>query len=89
MENLESRRIKSLRVNKLEVAKYPGAVPVQMLQPGAMPMSAPQMPPPGNFMSAPNQMLFMGGGYGQVGYMSGDVLPKNQIVRFSRKTAIA
>ncbi len=85
--------IKHLRANSdfREVAKYPGAVPVQMLQPGAMPMSAPQMPPPGNFMSAPNQMLFMGGGYGQVGYMSGDVLPTGFVfegVRFFESTNI-
>ncbi len=73
----------------MEVAKYPGAVPVDALQPGAMPGSAPMLPPPGSFMQQPNQLLFMGGGYGQVGFMSGDVMPKNNIVAFSRKAIAA
>jgi len=69
--------LKHLRANSdfREVAKYPGAVPVSMLQSGAMPMSAPQMPAPGNFMGAPNSMLFGGGQYGQTGFMYGDVMP--------------
>jgi hypothetical protein len=86
--------LKDLRANSdfREVAKYPGAVPVSMLQPGAMPMSAPMMPAPGqmgNFVSAPNQLLFGGGGYGQVGFMSGDVMPTGFVfegVRFFEST---
>lgn len=72
-----------------EVARYPGAVPVDMLQPGTMPGSAPLMPAPGNYMQQPNQLLFQGGGYGQVGFMSGDVMPTGFIfegVRFFEST---
>ncbi len=83
--------LKHLRANTdfREVAKYPGAVPVDALQPGAMPGSAPMLPPPGSFMQQPNQLLFMGGGYGQVGFMSGDVMPTGFVfegVRFFEST---
>ena len=83
--------LKHLRQNSdfREVAKYPGAVPITALQPGAMPMSAPQMPAPGNYMNQPNALLWAGQSYGQVGFMSGDVMPKNNIVAFRRKTVAA
>ncbi|UBF29848.1 hypothetical protein K9N68_37190 (plasmid) [Kovacikia minuta CCNUW1] len=83
--------LKHLRANSdfREVAKYPGAVPISLMQPGPMGMSAPMMPAPGNYMNAPNQMLFMGQGYGQVGFMSGDVMPTGFVfegVRFFEST---
>jgi hypothetical protein len=83
--------IKHLRANSdfREVAKYPGAVPVSMLQGGTMPMSAPSMPAPGNFMGNPNQLLFGGGQYGQTGFMYGDVMPTGFVfegVRFFDST---
>lgn len=67
----------------MEVAKYPGAVPIDMLQGGASPMSAPLMPAP---MGGPNALLFMGGAYNQTGFMAGEVMPKNNVVPFARKT---
>ena len=83
--------LKHLRANSdfREVAKYPGAVPVQALAPGNMPMSAPQMPAPGQFMQNPNQMLFQGQALGQTGFMSGDVMPTGFVfegVRFFEST---
>jgi hypothetical protein len=91
--------MKHLRANSdfREVAKYPGAVPIESLQSGAMPMSAPMMPSPmgimggGNIMptGSPNSLLFGGAGYGQVGFMSGDVLPKNTVVAFCRRAIAA
>ncbi len=85
--------MKHLRANSdfREVAKYPGAVPITSLQPGPMPMSAPMMPPPGNYAMAPNNLLFGGGGVGQVGFMTGEVLPTGFVfegVRFFESTNI-
>ena len=91
--------LKHLRANSdfREVAKYPGAVPVEAIAPGAMPMSAPLMPSPMGIMGGanpmptgnPNALLFGSAGYGQTGFMSGDVLPKNKVVAFSRKAVAA
>lgn len=58
-----------------EVARYPGAIGINMLQPGAMPMSAPMMPAPGDWRGMPNTLVQSGGFYGQVGYMYGDMMP--------------
>jgi len=57
-----------------EVARYPGAVPAQMLQAGLMPGSAPQMPAPNSYVNAPNTILMSGTGYGQASYGT-DVIP--------------
>jgi hypothetical protein len=58
-----------------EVAKYPGAIPMSMLQPGMSSMAAPLMPAPGDWRGMPNTLVQSGGFYGQVGYMAGDMMP--------------
>ena len=61
-----------------EVARYPGSIPINSLQYGASPMSAPLMPVPGNYhpqyMNNPNILSYQGVGYGQAAYMS-DAMP--------------
>lgn len=85
--------LKHLRQNSdfREVAKYPGAVPIEALQGGTMPMSAPMLPPPVNIAMAPNNLIFGGQGYGQVGFMSGEVMPTGFVfegMRFFESTNI-
>lgn len=58
-----------------EVAKYPGAIAMNALQSGLMPMSAPMMPDPGDWRGMPNTLVQSGGFYGQVGYMAGGMMP--------------
>lgn len=74
-----------------EVARYPGMIPIQMLKPGMMPMSAPMVPnsmnpmnlnmTPGggmgipNWGNNPNMLIQQGGFYGQSGFMYGEMMP--------------
>lgn len=66
-----------------EVAKYPGALPIQALQAGLMPGSAPQMPAPMSYINSPNQLMFAGSGYGQSSYTV-DVVPTGFIYEGAR-----
>lgn len=57
-----------------EVARYPGALPIELLQGGLMPGSAPRMPAPMSYLNSPNQLIMSGGQYGQASYGT-DVIP--------------
>lgn len=71
------RFIKHLRQDAdfRSVAQYPSFCPVNYLQSGITPFSAPQMPPPNQgYVSGPNQLIFGGSQYGQAGFM-GEAMP--------------